>query len=212
MKPGFVRLNLAYFVPDEEIDFILTAVHMVANEGWKLLPQYKCDLVEGGFKHRIGKNEMMSLHDICYSNASRQQQVHGFVNTTVRPKRQQAFSDILKAAQEIFDSAQEVGIELYPTDEETIKAVIPECLIPLIWFVDTSKAFTLLTSRPLELSKSRVQSMPFLPRAKSGPNAGPKNSRAIPFYPQIHVAYPDDSKIDLAEMMEIRKRSCCQVM
>ena len=37
-RPGFSRLNLAYFLDDETVDFILHAVDMVATHGWKLLP------------------------------------------------------------------------------------------------------------------------------------------------------------------------------
>ncbi|XP_014661429.1 PREDICTED: probable cysteine desulfurase isoform X2 [Priapulus caudatus] len=39
MKPGFVRLNLPYFFPDDVVDFVLDAVDMVCTYGWKLLPQ-----------------------------------------------------------------------------------------------------------------------------------------------------------------------------
>lgn len=38
-RPGFVRLNLAYFMSDEEVDFVIEAVKMVAVDGWKLLPR-----------------------------------------------------------------------------------------------------------------------------------------------------------------------------
>ena len=39
-RPGFVRLNLSYFITDEEADFIIEAVKMVATCGWKMLPRY----------------------------------------------------------------------------------------------------------------------------------------------------------------------------
>ena len=38
-RPGFVRLNLPYFMSDHAVDFVLEAVKMVAEHGWKLLPQ-----------------------------------------------------------------------------------------------------------------------------------------------------------------------------
>ena len=45
-RPGFSRLNLPYFMTDEEADFVIKAVAMVAQNGWKLLPQVcnKCNL------------------------------------------------------------------------------------------------------------------------------------------------------------------------
>ncbi len=39
LRPGFTRLNLPYFMDDECVEFVLSAVAMVANHGWKLLPQ-----------------------------------------------------------------------------------------------------------------------------------------------------------------------------
>ena len=39
IRPGFTRLNLPYFMDDECVDFVLSAVAMVAEHGWKLLPQ-----------------------------------------------------------------------------------------------------------------------------------------------------------------------------
>ena len=38
-RPGFVRLNLPYFMDDDTISFILESVKLVAEHGWKLLPQ-----------------------------------------------------------------------------------------------------------------------------------------------------------------------------
>lgn len=38
-RPGFVRINLPYFMDEETAQFVLEAVKAVAKEGWKLLPQ-----------------------------------------------------------------------------------------------------------------------------------------------------------------------------
>ena len=38
-RPGFTRLNLPYFISEEQLDFVLQAVVMVTEHGWKLLPQ-----------------------------------------------------------------------------------------------------------------------------------------------------------------------------
>ena len=38
-RPGFVRLNLPYFMSDDSVEFVIKAVKMVAEHGWKLLPQ-----------------------------------------------------------------------------------------------------------------------------------------------------------------------------
>ena len=38
-RPGFARLNLPYFMSHDAVEFVLKAVDMVAEHGWKLLPQ-----------------------------------------------------------------------------------------------------------------------------------------------------------------------------
>ncbi len=38
-RPGFARLNLPYFMTDEAADFVISALNMFAEHGWKLLPQ-----------------------------------------------------------------------------------------------------------------------------------------------------------------------------
>jgi hypothetical protein len=38
-RPGFVRLNLPYFMDKDTMEFILEAVDTVATHGWKLMPQ-----------------------------------------------------------------------------------------------------------------------------------------------------------------------------
>ena len=51
LKPGFSRLNLPYFSPDEEIDFIIKAVRTIAKHGWEMLPYYKMNPETGGWHH-----------------------------------------------------------------------------------------------------------------------------------------------------------------
>lgn len=43
IKPGWVRLNLNYFIPEEEIKFIVKAIDWIANNGHLLLKDYHFD-------------------------------------------------------------------------------------------------------------------------------------------------------------------------
>lgn len=52
IKPGWVRLNFNYFISDEVCRYLIEAVHFVAREGWKLLPQYRFDPVTARWTHR----------------------------------------------------------------------------------------------------------------------------------------------------------------
>lgn len=54
IKPGWVRLNFNYFISEEEFSYILEAVHMVANDGWRLLPLYTYEIATGVWRHKDG--------------------------------------------------------------------------------------------------------------------------------------------------------------
>src|SRR5205085_9832236 len=41
IKPGWVRVNFNYFLSDAQFEFLLDAIHMIADHGWKLLPDYE---------------------------------------------------------------------------------------------------------------------------------------------------------------------------
>jgi hypothetical protein len=54
IKPGWVRVNFNYFIAEEEFEYILEAVHLVADQGWRLLPQYGYDPATALWRHRDG--------------------------------------------------------------------------------------------------------------------------------------------------------------
>lgn len=65
IKPGWVRVNFNYFIPEAEFDYILKAVHMIANEGWRLLPLYEYDAGSALWRHRDGlPKPPASLRDV----------------------------------------------------------------------------------------------------------------------------------------------------
>jgi len=67
IKPGWARVNFNYFVSETVADFIIEAVHLIANEGWKLLPHYAFQPMTGQWRHRSSRPEpAMSLRDLTY--------------------------------------------------------------------------------------------------------------------------------------------------
>ena len=67
IKPGWVRVNFNYFISEVAFDFILQAVHFVAEHGWKLLPHYEFFPESGLWRHRNHQaTSPMRLHDISY--------------------------------------------------------------------------------------------------------------------------------------------------
>ena len=57
IKPGWVRVNFNYFVSEEIFEFIIDAVHKIANEGWKLMPHYNFCPNSGQWVHKQGHPE-----------------------------------------------------------------------------------------------------------------------------------------------------------
>jgi selenocysteine lyase/cysteine desulfurase len=67
IKPGWVRVNFNYFLSEPVFEFLLQAVHLVANEGWKLIPHYRFEPATGLWHHRQGRPDpAMRLTDLSY--------------------------------------------------------------------------------------------------------------------------------------------------
>lgn len=60
IRPGFTRLNLAYFMSESRIDFILDAIEFICEHGWKFLPHYVFNLETGEFRHRSFQVKLLS--------------------------------------------------------------------------------------------------------------------------------------------------------
>jgi hypothetical protein len=57
IKPGWVRVNFNYFISEQVFQYVVQAVALVADHGWKLVPEYRFDLVSGRWVHRHGTVE-----------------------------------------------------------------------------------------------------------------------------------------------------------
>lgn len=69
IKPGWVRVNFNYFLSERVFQFILDAVHMVANRSADLLPYYRFNAESGLWLHTEPiADPPLSLHDIDYSS------------------------------------------------------------------------------------------------------------------------------------------------
>ncbi len=67
VKPGWVRVNFNYFISERVFTFILDAVELVAEHGWKLLPQYRFSPDTGLWRHRDGRPDpAMRLTDVTW--------------------------------------------------------------------------------------------------------------------------------------------------
>jgi hypothetical protein len=102
IKPGWSRVNFNYFISEEIFSYIIDAVHMVANEGYKLLPLYCFCPMKGQWVHKNKQSfKTMSLKELRYeggrmSYPSRKMTAPEWV-----------LPDYLKEAQRLFDEIPE---------------------------------------------------------------------------------------------------------
>jgi selenocysteine lyase/cysteine desulfurase len=69
IKPGWVRVNVNYFVSDTVADYLIEAVRLVARDGWRLMGDYRFDVAGGRWRHRDGLVEPpISLRAISYAD------------------------------------------------------------------------------------------------------------------------------------------------
>lgn len=52
IKPGWVRVSFPFYLSEAQFAFALDAVALVAEDGWRLLPAYRCDPRTGLWHHR----------------------------------------------------------------------------------------------------------------------------------------------------------------
>jgi len=57
IKPGWVRVNFNYFISEQVFAYLVSAVVLVADHGWKLMPQYRFDTATGRWHHKDGAVE-----------------------------------------------------------------------------------------------------------------------------------------------------------
>ena len=70
IKPGWVRVNLNYFLSDAVADYVIDAVRLVARDGWRLLGDYRFDPASGRWTHRNGVVEPpLRLGDVKYDDS-----------------------------------------------------------------------------------------------------------------------------------------------
>ncbi len=70
IKPGWVRVNFNYFISEPVFRYVVEAVTLVAEEGWRLLPDYRFDPASGLWRHRAGQSEPpLRMGDVGYDAA-----------------------------------------------------------------------------------------------------------------------------------------------
>lgn len=73
MRPGWVRLNFNYFIDEQEFEYLLGAIALVAEHGWRLLPCYHFDVQAGVWRYQGQRaqyrSDLSTLHFLDYQQA-----------------------------------------------------------------------------------------------------------------------------------------------
>jgi selenocysteine lyase/cysteine desulfurase len=107
IKPGWVRMNFNYFISETVFSYLLDAVHLVAEHGWKLLPDYTFDPATALWRHKRGLVEPpLRLHHLRYDEQGR---LSYQVPTATAPE--EALADYLDEARKLFAEAPDEPAE-----------------------------------------------------------------------------------------------------
>jgi selenocysteine lyase/cysteine desulfurase len=91
LRPGWVRLSFNYFISDEEFNYLIGALELIAEFGWRLLPAYQLNPASGLWGHRDTVRKLpVSLDPLSTDPA-------GLQGPTPTP----AFSTLLQHAHEL---------------------------------------------------------------------------------------------------------------
>ncbi len=124
IKPGWTRLGFNYFLSEAVFEFLLAAVELVAEQGWRLLPQYRFDATSGQWRHRQRPlRPAARLGDIRYDLGRMD---YRSIHLT---EPESALAGYLEEARRILAAATAA-----PADGDGVIEPLPEELEALRWF------------------------------------------------------------------------------
>ncbi len=127
IKPGWVRLNFNYFISEDVFRFIVQAVEMIADQGWRLLPDYDFDPHTGIWRHRGSvSEEVLRLDEVSFAGGRIQYRGKHLTEPV------SALAGYLERAREIFtDRAASKGRDI---GADALMAALEPSLESLRWF------------------------------------------------------------------------------
>ena len=123
IKPGWVRVNFNYFIDEDTFAYILAAVHLIARDGWRLLPDYVFESDTGLWRHR--DHRLCPTHGLDDLLGDGRHPYRARPHLTAPPT---VLAEYLTAAEEIVDGAdaRHAGTDAGPSrlagdDEERMR-------------------------------------------------------------------------------------------
>ncbi|KZK98904.1 MULTISPECIES: aminotransferase class V-fold PLP-dependent enzyme [unclassified Pseudovibrio] len=118
LRPGWIRLNFNYFIDEETFEYLVRAIELVAEHGWKLLPFYRFDQNGAVWRYQNHKTELAASLETLDFNA--------LPEATVKSDRP-SLAETMKAA--------EAELLRNHCTEERYNVIQPQKVEDLRWFV-----------------------------------------------------------------------------
>jgi selenocysteine lyase/cysteine desulfurase len=114
LRPGWVRLNFNYFLDSETVEYLLRAVELIADHGWKLLPAYEYERATGTWIYRGRPAPLpVCLSECELSGGSSAQATPALTTRPLAEYLEQAQTLVQStSAQSTFTSSKACGLEL----------------------------------------------------------------------------------------------------
>ncbi len=137
IKPGWIRLNFNYFISDEVFRFIVRAVEIIADHGWRLLCHYTFNPDTGVWRHRnLASVEVLRLEGISFGAG--RIQYPGRILTEPESALDGYLEQALTILAEMENNARASGEQLSPAGKQ---ATLGAGLEHLRWFPLPGEAF-----------------------------------------------------------------------
>nr|XP_039264725.1 uncharacterized protein LOC120340516 [Styela clava] len=136
LRPGFVRLSLPYFTTNEEADFIIEAVKMIAENGWNILPNYLFNPETGEWMHVKQKvfNDRKWLGQAKFTTSGMTFRAPTLDET--KGSLPDTFEKCLSLAKEVFEKAKRAPETFLPNHDSIFNKSVED----LRWFLTPSEA------------------------------------------------------------------------
>ncbi len=171
MKPGWVRLNFNYFIDEDTFEYILKAVELIADHGWKLLDHYTYDSKRALWVCKVeGGAPVLDLNNISFANAA----FHGHQGEYSQNNK--PLSAFLTAAEDLMTGPDVCGTAFINALKGATPApVLPGHYEPLRWYglpSDLGQDTSECAQKPDKLGLVRGFRAWLSHAVKSGPSQG----------------------------------------
>ncbi|WP_413664449.1 aminotransferase class V-fold PLP-dependent enzyme [Microbulbifer sp. CNSA002] len=101
LRPGWIRLNFNYFISEEVFEYLLEAVALVANYGWRLLPFYRFDPLTGVWRYQDKKmRTSLDISQLTFTDKDTQQEQENRCNLDLKSYLMMGEKELRKVARE----------------------------------------------------------------------------------------------------------------